>query len=157
MLTCRSRTWSSGRCHHNSMNVNASRRQFTAVCVSRAVNLNQINWVKQTAGAVSNCSNILPCHPFDFQIWPNTSSELILSHFLWITANIVQMRWCSTWNGYELPKRTTWKGVKHDSAEAFLGLTEEYSRWVARSKSIRPVSVTWTCFNLHLSQVWWWW
>ena len=36
------------------------------------------------------------------------------------------------------------------------GLTEEYSRWVARSKSIRPVSVTWTCFNLHLSQVWWW-
>ena len=68
----------------------------------------------------------------------------------------MQVRWCSTWNGHELPKRTTWKGVKHDSAEPFLGLTEEYSRWVAPSKSIRPVSVTWTCFNLHLSQVWWW-
>ena len=156
MVKCRSRTWSSARCHHNSMNVNTSRRQFTAACVSRAVNLNQINWVKQTAGAVSNCSNILPCHPFDFQIWLNTSSELILSHFLWITVNIVQVQGCSTWNGHELPKRTTWKGVKHDSAEVFLGLTEEYSRWVARSKSIRPVSVTWTCFNLHLSQVWWW-
>ena len=46
-------------------------------CV-RPVNLNQINWVKQTAGAVSNCSNISPCHQFDFQIW-----------YLWSHLNLV--------------------------------------------------------------------